>query len=109
MKPSALQSPTWKGLVGLAVAPLELPIVALTAIGEQLVGLRVKLGRSIRAVSERSRSGTPSRISGSGSVLTVTWVVSGLTKVAALTTTLPRSKGPATAGVMKTKETGAPL
>src|ERR1700733_5735713 len=53
-------------------------------------------------------SGTPSRILGNGSLLTVTCVVLGLIDKAARTTTLPKSNGPASAGVTITKLNGAP-
>jgi hypothetical protein len=64
LKASPAQSPTWKDFDGLAVAPSEPPILEVTLIGSQLVGLRVKSGRSIRTAIERIRSGMPSRICG---------------------------------------------
>src|SRR3954454_12238545 len=40
------QEPTWKGLEGFATTPSEETTLALTDIAAQLVGLRVKSGRS---------------------------------------------------------------
>ena len=65
--------------MGLELAPSVLVIVALTAIAEQLVGFKVKLGRSRRTVIERSFKGTPSRILGKGSETTLPCAVSGST------------------------------
>ncbi len=108
-KPSCLQPATWKALDGVATAPLAPPIVAVTAFGSQLVGLIENPGRSIRATIDWMRSGTPSKIWGIGSEWIVTWVDSGSISSAALTTIVPRSKGPATTGVISTAEIGAPL
>ena len=52
---------------------------------------------------------TPPNTSGIGSETALIWAVSGLTLSATLTTTVPRSYGPATAGVMIASESGAPL
>ena len=52
---------------------------------------------------------TPPNTFGIGSETARTSAVSGLTLSAARTTTLPRSYGPATAGVMNTMLSGAPL
>ena len=79
LKPRFLQPPTWKGTVGLELAPSVLVIVALTAIAEQLVGFKVKLGRSRRTAIERSLRGMPSSIFGKGSETTLPWAVSGST------------------------------
>ena len=53
--------------------------------------------------------GTPSMIWGRGSEMIVGWAVSGLSRIAFLTTTLPRSKGPAWAGTTAIALRGAPL
>ena len=45
---------------------------------------------------------------GSGSVTAVTWAVFGSTNSATLTTTVPRSNGPAVAGVITARDRGAP-
>ena len=50
---------------------------AATENGSQLVGLRVKFGRSRSTRIERRRSGMPSRIWGRGSETAVIWAVSG--------------------------------
>ena len=67
--------------------------------GSQLVGLRVKLGLSIRIEIERTSSGMPLRIVGIGSEIAVSWAVAGSRLSAVRTTIVPRSNGPATAGV----------
>ncbi len=70
----------------------SLPKEAVSTLSlSQLVGLSVKLGRSRLTSSERSRSGTPSRIWGIGSETVFTWAVTGSTEIAERTTTLPRS------------------
>src|SRR3954447_13367550 len=51
----------------------------------------------------------PPRMFGITSELAMIWVVSGSTLSAILITTVPRSYGPATAGVTTTIERGAPL
>ena len=93
----------------MALAPFVLATVAATDCGSQLVGFSAKPGRSTLTAIERIRSGTPSRICGIGSERIVTWAVSGSRYRAALTTMSPRSKGPATAGVIIAIESGAPL
>ena len=50
-----------------------------TAIGSQLVGLRVKFGRSMLSAIERTSSGMPARIVGIGSLTAWIWAVSGST------------------------------
>ena len=109
LKPSLSQPPDLEGVLGLRRRAACAIDVGETDIGSQLVGLRVKSGRSMLASSERRRSGMPSRIRGSGSELIVICAVTGSRKIAARTTMLPRSKGPATAGAMKARESGAPL
>ena len=54
-------------------------------------------------------SGTPWMICGSGSLVTVSAAVCRSTFTAALTTTVPRFSGPATAGTAKLNPYGAPL
>ena len=102
------QPPTWKRLEGFAVAPSELLSDAATDIAAQLVGLNVKFGRSSVIATERSFSGIPLRIVGSASDLAMICAVAESTNSGALTTTLPRSNGPATAGVITTALSGAP-
>jgi hypothetical protein len=108
LKESAEQPPTWKG----ADTPALLPSTEVTApvivIGSQEVGLSVNWGRPICRVMERRSSGMPSRIWGNGSETAWIWVVVGSRCRATLTTTTPRSKGPATAGVITARERGAP-
>src|ERR1700760_474145 len=58
---------------------------------------------------ERMSSLTPPNTFGIGSDTALTWAVAGLTLSAARTTTVPRSNGPATAGVTTASESGAPL
>ena len=45
---------------------------------------------------------------GSGSLTVVTWAVFGSTNSATRTTTVPRSNGPAVAGVITARDRGAP-
>ncbi len=74
----------------------------------QLVPLSVNSLRFRFTTIWRMSSFTPPKTSGI-SALVETWPVSGLRFSGAWTTTLPRSNGPATAGVMTTIESGAPL
>ena len=53
-------------------------------------------------------SWAPPKTSGIGSETAVTCAVSGLTCSATRTTTVPRSNGPAVAGVTTARERGAP-
>ena len=53
--------------------------------------------------------GMPWRLVGIGSVLAEIWAVVGSMNSGARTTIVPRSKGPATAGVIVARLTGAPL
>ena len=111
LKPSASQPPTWKRVGGAgALAEGRGDAEPVTGVGSQLVGLRVKSGRSTstRTVAQVERDALRGS-SGKGSETTVTWAVSGLTRRAVRTTTVPRSKGPATAGMMTAMESGAPL
>ncbi len=78
------------------------------ANGSQLVGLRVKFGRSIFRSTERMLSWAPPKTCGIGSETAWIWAVSGSTNRATLTTTVPRSNGPAVAGVTTARERGAP-
>ena len=48
-------------------------------------------------------------IVGSGSLATVTWAVLELMLIVCLTTTVPRSNGPASNGTISTRPNGAPL
>ena len=79
-KGRSAQLATWKWRAEARPArPSSPTIVALTEKGSQLVGLRVKSGRSRLTRIERVRSGIPSRICGSGSETAVTWAVTGST------------------------------
>ena len=93
------------GSAGLAPPPRS---VAPTAIGEQLVGLREKFLRSRLTSTERMSSRAPPKTCGIGSETAWTWAVSGSTNSATLTTTVPRSNGPAVAGVTTARDRGAP-
>src|ERR1700686_3988303 len=73
-------------------------IVAVTCLAAQLVGLKMKAGRLTSTLTLRNLNRTPSWICGRGSELTVNCPVLELTATEARTTTLPRLKGPATAG-----------
>ncbi len=75
----------------------------------QFVGLKMNPGRLIVTFVFRSRRGIPSRICGSGSVVTVNAVVYGSTLIIARTTTFPRLNGPAWVGTTIDRPNGAPL
>src|ERR1044072_52005 len=109
LKGSLPQLVAWKGEEGLAVAPWEEVTVASICFCMQPVGLRVKSGRSSSTWIVRQRTGTPSLIWGNGSDFTLPCTVLGSTKIADLTTSSPRSKGPAWAGTTATPLSGAPL
>ena len=94
------------GLVGSAPPPFSAPAVAN---GEQLVPFRVNSFLLMFTATERMSSLAPPKTSGIALVAARIWAVSGSTKSGTLTTTVPRSKGPATAGVTTTSDTGAPL
>src|SRR4051812_38589558 len=59
LKGRAEQPPTWKGLESAALDPKGETALPVSAIGSQLVGLRVKPGRSICNAIERTSSGMP--------------------------------------------------
>ena len=80
-----------------------------TALGSQEVGLIVKLGRPSSRLMLLTSRGMPSMIWGRGSLTAWILAVSGSTYRATLVVTTPRSKGPATAGVITTMLRGAPL
>ncbi len=65
--------------------------------------------RSRSTLIVRMSSFTPPNTFGMSSESAVILAVSGSTLSATLTTTVPRSYGPATAGVMTAIESGAPL
>ena len=94
------------GLAGFEPPPLSVPVTGLVL---QLVGLCMNPLRSRSTSIARMSSLTPSNTFGITSEIAVICVVSGLTLSATLTTTVPMSYGPATAGVMTTIESGAPL
>ena len=101
------QSATWKRTEGWAVAPWAEVTVEAIAIGSQLVGLRVKSGAvEVDAdVAQVERDAVEDRAA-AGSETAVIWAVSGSIRRALRTTTVPRSKGPATAGVTTAKTAG---
>src|SRR6478609_7845905 len=87
LKERLAQSPTWKGAADekseSSAVESRLPptpvIRPFTDIGEQLVGLSVVLGRSIRSLTSLVLRITPCRIVGKGSDTAFTWVLSELT------------------------------
>ena len=81
----------------------------MNASGAQLVGFMVNSARSRLTTTERRSSGIPSRIEGSGSETARTWALTGVDVERMRITTLPRSNGPATAGVIAARLSGAPL
>ena len=93
-------------VVGSEPPPRITPLVISFA---QLVGLIVKLGLLVLTSIERMLSLAPPKTSGIGSDTGRIRAVSGSTKRATRTTTVPRSKGPAIAGVSTASESGAPL
>src|ERR1700761_815406 len=117
LKASLLHPVAWKAaeiaklvqlaaLAGFEPPPFNVPAVAPL---EQLVGLSMNLWRFMFRSIERMSSLTPPNTFGIGSETALTWAVAGLTFKAARTTTVPRSNGPATAGVMTANPRGAPL
>src|SRR5580700_1034318 len=90
--------PTWKWLEIPACAPSVLNAVPENDCGLQFVGLNMNSGRSITALIVRRSVGMPSRIDGSGSVVTVSCAVCGSTLIAERTTIVPRLNGPAITG-----------
>src|SRR4029077_4993101 len=92
-----------------AAVPCTETIVPVICSALQLVGLKTNCGRSIVTLTVCTRSGTPSRICGRGSLVTVSAAVLGSMFSAARTTTVPRLKGPALAGTMIDRPYGAPL
>src|SRR6202034_4721517 len=77
-------------------------------MGAQLVGLNMKLGRSMTASIARRSVGIPSRMRGSSPVVTVSREVWGATSILPLMTTVPRLNGPATTGTTIDSPNGAP-
>src|SRR6201996_6674835 len=69
----------------------------------------MNFSRSTLTAIERTSSLTPPNTFGIGSDTALIWAVSGLTLSATRTTTVPRSNGPATAGVTMSIDSGAPL
>ena len=91
---------------GLEPPPLTGPATAPAA---QLVGLTMNWLRFMFRSIERTSSLTPPNTFGIGSETASICAVAGLTSRRARTTTVPRSYGPATAGVTTANESGAPL
>ena len=111
---SASQAGVWKGAEAVKeLQPTKRPdspppfSVAVDCNFAQLVGLRVNSLRLRLSSIDRMLSWAPPKTSGIGSETAVTCVVSGSTKRATRTTTVPRSKGPAVAGVITARERGA--
>ncbi len=110
----ALQFATWNGdcAIALPVAPpgssvVKLPTVETVWNALQLVGLIMNPGLFTATLMFLMRSGTPLRIL--GSVLsTITWEVNGSTVIPARVTTVPKLKGPATAGTLIDRPYGEP-
>src|SRR4029077_4527226 len=106
LKGNPPQPASWKGVeTGLTVSSAGLskfappPVtVPVTAIGLQLVGLRMKPGLLMLTEMLRIRRGMPWRTEGRFSESMWTWASSWSTRRVLLTTTWPRSKGPAGAG-----------
>src|SRR5271165_6742095 len=86
-------------------APVRVPVISL---GSQLVGLNSKFGRSTVTWRAFRATGTPLTNWGRGSLEMLTAAVSGLTVIWERTSTFPRLKGPATAGVTSRIPKGAP-
>src|SRR6202007_1132259 len=78
---SAAQLVTWKELSTAELAPSVLAIAPVMLSLLQLVGLKVKPGRSIVTLTCFICSGMPSRMWGIGSVVTVRAAVRGSTSI----------------------------
>ena len=109
LKGEVAQLAAWKRLLTLSLAPSLDATAPAIDMAAQLVGLNMNPARSIVTFTVFSRSGTPLRICGNGSLVTVTCEVTGLTLIAARSMTLPRLNGPATAGTTTDRPNGAPL
>src|SRR5450759_3429876 len=104
-------SAAWKRLETAAVAPSVLVTVPATVIGSQLVGLNVKPSRFRLTSTRRTSVGMPVLPTncGNGSETTVACAVCGSIRIEPLTTTFPRSNGPAIAGTTTASPNGPPL
>ena len=102
-------SPTWKRLDSVAVWPSVVSSCPPKLIASQSDGLSAQPSWSIFTAIERTSSGMPCRMCGIGSETAFTCAVTGSMYSAVRTTTVPRSKGPAVAGVTIARESGAPL
>src|SRR4029077_18358705 len=87
LKGRFLQPPAANGDETCAAVPCTETIVPVICSALQLVGLKTNCGRSIVTFTVCTRSGTPSRICGSGSLVTVSAAVLGSMFSAARTTT----------------------
>lgn len=105
---SPAQPPTWKGEETFSTAPSLEEIVPVTASGAQSVGLNMKPVLFTVRLIAFSRSGTPARIFGKASEVTVRWPSCESTAIEARTTTVPRSYGPASACTTTERPNGAP-
>ena len=108
LKGRFLQPAAANGFDTCAVAPSEPCTDAVICFASQLVGLNMNPARVIATLTVWIRSGIPSTICGSGSLVTVSALVLGSTLMAERTTTLPRLNGPATAGTTMLRPNGAP-
>jgi hypothetical protein len=111
-----LQPAAWKRLETRTLAPWAPEAVPVSDIALQLVGLNVKPGRLIVTLTVRMSAGmplcSPSTLltnCGRGSETTVICAVCGSMRIELRTTTLPRLKGPATAGTTIERPNGPPL
>ena len=109
LKPRPVHSASWKREERLATWPRVEVSRPLTAITLQEVPVRVKSGLSRLTSTVRTSSGMPCRIEGIGSETAVISAVLELTWAAIRVTTVPRSKGPAVAGMIVARLSGAPL
>src|SRR5205807_4295 len=108
LKASAPQLVTWKGLdSGRVAAKVDVSVESVVS-APQFVGFSRKLGRLTATLRFLSRNGTPLTIVGR-LLVAITRPLYGSTLIAARVTTVPRLKGPATAGTGTDRPYGAPL
>src|SRR5437588_7751583 len=105
---SVTQLATWKRDDTGTIAPSVEAIVPVMDVGRHEVGLNVKPGRSIVRSTRRRRTGMPSTNVGKASDCAVTCASRGSMCSELRTSTVPRSKGPATAGTTTARPYGPP-
>ena len=105
----SLQPVVWNGASTSWTVPSTAVSVPWIASGSHVEGLKMNPGRSTSTFTSRRRSGMPCRICGSGSASIVRCESVGSTWIAARTTTVPRSNGPASARIAIDRPNGAPL